>query len=134
MAPAAGLEPATRRLTAGGRRRRFLRCFNRFCAPRLRVAGNGRANRREACPAGIPVGNPDAGAGGRRGWYPLGAMAKPIQPTPPLRGPDAEQLLRELENVCSPEEAKRRSEWARRQLAELMKPKGRPGDDGTPRD
>ncbi len=50
-------------------------------------------------------------------------MAKPIQPTPPLEGEDAERLLRDLENVCTTEEAARRVEWARRQLGELTRPK-----------
>jgi hypothetical protein len=36
-------------------------------------------------------------------------MARPIEPTPILEGEDAERLLRDLENVCSPEEARRRS-------------------------
>lgn len=35
-------------------------------------------------------------------------MAKPIEPTPTLTGKDAEQLLRELERVCSADEAERR--------------------------
>ncbi len=60
-------------------------------------------------------------------------MARPIQPTPPLDGDDAEALLRDLENVCSPEEMKRRAEWARRELAEMMRPKGRAEDDSTHR-
>jgi hypothetical protein len=55
-------------------------------------------------------------------------MAKPIEPTPVLEGEDAERLLRELEVVCSPDEAKRRTEWARRELAELMRPKSVPRD------
>jgi hypothetical protein len=38
----------------------------------------------------------------------------------------AEQLLEELENVCSPEEAKRRTEWARKLLSKVIVP--RPDD------
>jgi len=54
-------------------------------------------------------------------------MARPIEPTPELTGEDAERLLRDLEDVCSPAEAERRSKWAEQQLAELMRPKGPPG-------
>ncbi len=50
-------------------------------------------------------------------------MARPIQPTPTLRGSDAKRLVRELENVCSPNEAKRRIEYARGQLSEMIAPK-----------
>jgi hypothetical protein len=50
-------------------------------------------------------------------------MAKPIQPTPTLRGKDAERLLRDLANVCTPAEAKRRIARARKVRAEMMRPK-----------
>ena len=56
-------------------------------------------------------------------------MAKPIEPTPPLDAEDSERLLRDLEQVCSPEEARRREEWAARMVAEMMRTKGRPDDD-----
>ena len=55
-------------------------------------------------------------------------MARPIESTPVLEGEDAERLLRDLENVCSPEEAKRRMEWAQVQLADMMRPKVPRGD------
>ncbi len=55
------------------------------------------------------------------------AMAKPIEPTPTLRGKDAERLLRDLKNVCSPEEARARSTAARDELKEMMRPKGHLG-------
>lgn len=49
-------------------------------------------------------------------------MARPIEPTPVLEGEDADQLVRDLESVCSPEEAKRRTEEARRLLSQVMVP------------
>jgi len=51
-------------------------------------------------------------------------VAKPIEPTPPLEGLEAEQLLAELKNVCSPEEADRRLQASRAFLADVMRPKG----------
>jgi hypothetical protein len=56
----------------------------------------------------------------------LFGMARPIEPTPTLQGEDAERLLRELANVCPPEEAQRRIELARRERAEMMRPKNEP--------
>lgn len=50
-------------------------------------------------------------------------MARPIQATPTLRGEDAKRLLRDLEDVCSPEEAQRRIEYGRKLRAEMMRPK-----------
>jgi hypothetical protein len=50
-------------------------------------------------------------------------MASPIEATPTLYGRDAERLLADLENVCSPEEAARRIKYAREQVAEMMRPK-----------
>lgn len=50
-------------------------------------------------------------------------MAKPIQPTPTLRGEDAERLLRDLVDACTPAEAERRIAYARRQLAEMTRAK-----------
>lgn len=47
-------------------------------------------------------------------------MASPIQPTPDLEGDDADRLLADLLNVCSPEEAQRRIEWAKRERARMM--------------
>ena len=49
-------------------------------------------------------------------------MARPIEPTPVLEGEDAERLLRDLENTCSPEEARRRVQKARELLAKVMVP------------
>ena len=49
-------------------------------------------------------------------------MARPIEPTPSLDGEEAERLLEELENVCSPEEVKRRTEWARKLLSQVIVP------------
>ncbi len=46
-------------------------------------------------------------------------MARPIEPTPVLYGEDAEQLLESLEHCASPEEMKRRQEYAREALREL---------------
>jgi hypothetical protein len=39
-------------------------------------------------------------------------VAKPIEPTPPLEGEEAEKLLRQLKDVCSPQEAERRLKLA----------------------
>lgn len=50
-------------------------------------------------------------------------MAKPIEPTPPLEGEEAEKLLAELKDVCSPEEAARRLRASREFLTRVMKPK-----------
>jgi hypothetical protein len=50
-------------------------------------------------------------------------MARPIEPTPVLEGPDAEKLLRDLANVCTPSEAQRRIESARREREKMMQPK-----------
>ena len=47
-------------------------------------------------------------------------MASPIEPTPVLYGADAEALLRELECVCTPEEAKRRIDAARSELRAML--------------
>ncbi len=58
-------------------------------------------------------------------------MAKPIEPTPVLQGEDAERLLRDLEKVCSPEEAERRIDKAEAFLkAHLKKPGWRKHFDG----
>lgn len=51
-------------------------------------------------------------------------VAKPIEPTPTLYGEDAEQLLRELKDVCSESEAQRRLKKAEEFLAEVMRPPG----------
>jgi len=50
-------------------------------------------------------------------------MARPIEPTPPVVGADADRLLAELANVPPPEEIARRTEEARRFLAEVTAPK-----------
>lgn len=55
-------------------------------------------------------------------------MAKPIEATPPVTGEEAEELLRQLKVVCSPEEAARRLHMAREYRA-----KTRVGADWTPR-
>lgn len=47
-------------------------------------------------------------------------MARPIEATPPLDAEDWSRLVRELEDVCTPEEAERRIAWARRELARMM--------------
>lgn len=52
-------------------------------------------------------------------------MARPIEPTPTLSGDDARKLRRDLEDVCSPEEALRRVGWAQGQLTEMMRQKTR---------
>lgn len=49
-------------------------------------------------------------------------MARPIEPTPVLEGEDAERLLRDLEDTCTPEEVKRRVDEARKLLAKVMDP------------
>jgi hypothetical protein len=49
-------------------------------------------------------------------------MARPIEATPTLTGEDAERLQRDLANVCSPEEQRRRIEYAKRLRAEMMMP------------
>ncbi|TKC95157.1 hypothetical protein E8A74_47520 [Polyangium fumosum] len=51
------------------------------------------------------------------------AMARPIEPTPPLSGEDAEELLASLEKVASPEEVEKRLEAAKRYLADVKRPK-----------
>ena len=47
-------------------------------------------------------------------------MARPIDPTPTLDGTAAERLLKDLENVCSPAEARTRIDWAKRERAQMM--------------
>jgi hypothetical protein len=46
-------------------------------------------------------------------------MALPIEPTPVLEGEAAEELLAQLEAVCTPEEAKRRIAAARTLLEKV---------------
>lgn len=55
-------------------------------------------------------------------------MARPIEPTPPLTGEDAERLLADLMHTCSVEEAQRRIDMAKQKLAIMMTPKGRQRD------
>jgi hypothetical protein len=50
-------------------------------------------------------------------------MAHPIEPTPTLRGEDAQRLIKSLDNRCSNEEAERRMAWAKTAWAELTRPK-----------
>jgi hypothetical protein len=60
-------------------------------------------------------------------------MARPIEPTPPLVGADADQLLDELERVAPAEEVARRREAARRFLAQVSTPKSpAPGAGNRP--
>lgn len=49
-------------------------------------------------------------------------MARLIEPTPVIEGEDAERLLEHLENVCSPEEARRRIAAAQKLLAKVLGP------------
>lgn len=53
-------------------------------------------------------------------------MARPIESTPVLYGEDAERLLEELKDCCSPEEMERRIAVSKKRLAEMMRPKGYP--------
>lgn len=46
-------------------------------------------------------------------------MSSPIEPTPPLTGPDADRLLESLKRVAAPEVIARRREDARRFLAQV---------------
>ena len=50
-------------------------------------------------------------------------MARPIEPTPVLIGKEAKRLQRELENVCTPEEARARIAHAKKSLVELTREK-----------
>lgn len=49
-------------------------------------------------------------------------MARPIRPTPPITGEDADQLAEQLEHVASPEEIKKRREASRQRLKLVMTP------------
>lgn len=53
-------------------------------------------------------------------------MARPIEPTPKLSGEDAERLLSDLANACSPEEADRRIALGRGELARMLRVKDLP--------
>jgi hypothetical protein len=55
----------------------------------------------------------------------IAAVTRPIAPTPRLRGADAERLRSELARTVSPADAARRVEAAKRELAEMFRPKGR---------
>lgn len=50
-------------------------------------------------------------------------MAKPILPTPPLEGEEAEALLKSLSETAPPEEQRRFDDWADRYLAEVTRAK-----------
>jgi hypothetical protein len=50
-------------------------------------------------------------------------MARPIEPTPPVTGEDAERLLEQLEKVPPPEELARRIAEARKFVADVTSPK-----------
>lgn len=47
-------------------------------------------------------------------------MGTLIEPTPVLEAEDAERLMEQLENVCSPDEAARRIASARQLLATVL--------------
>ena len=47
-------------------------------------------------------------------------MARPIEPTPKLRGEDARRLLRDLERRCTPAQYKARVEAARERLGDVF--------------
>ena len=49
-------------------------------------------------------------------------MARPIRPTPPIIGEDADQLAAQLEQVASPEEIRRRREASRKRLKLVTTP------------
>lgn len=57
------------------------------------------------------------------GGYPL-PMARPIEPTPPLFGADADRLIAELEHVAPTAEIVALKEAACAFLAEVSRPKG----------
>lgn len=50
-------------------------------------------------------------------------MAHPIEPTPTLRGEDAQRLIASLDDRCSNQEAERRMAWAKNTLAQMTRPK-----------
>jgi hypothetical protein len=50
-------------------------------------------------------------------------MARPIEPTPPITGEDADRLAEQLEKVPPPEELARRIEEAKRFLEQVTAPK-----------
>jgi len=59
-------------------------------------------------------------------------MARPIEPTPVLRGEDAQRLVQSLDNRCSNAEAERRMAWAKKASAEMTRPKkGSSGSDAA---
>ena len=49
-------------------------------------------------------------------------MARPIRPTPPIVGEDADQLAAQIEQVASPEEIKKRREASRQRLKLVTTP------------
>lgn len=51
-------------------------------------------------------------------------MARPVMPTPTVRGREARKLLESLKDVASPEVERARTEHAKAYLAEMMRPKG----------
>ena len=50
-------------------------------------------------------------------------MANPIEPTPPLEGVSADELLDQLADVCPSDEAGRRVAAAQRLLTQVLIPK-----------
>lgn len=51
-------------------------------------------------------------------------MAKPIEPTPPLTGKDAQAVLEALDKGASPDEMERRVAEAKKRLTAMTAPKG----------
>lgn len=58
-------------------------------------------------------------------------MARPINPTPPIEGDDAERLLEELEKTAPPDEISRRRKNAERYLKLVGHPKEPYQDDAS---
>lgn len=58
-------------------------------------------------------------------------MAKPIEPTPVLTGRDAQSMLADLSNGCSPVEARARVASAAIELKEMTRRKGPSGRAST---
>ena len=56
-------------------------------------------------------------------------MARPIEPTPPLTGADADRLLEALERVAPPDVIARRRKAARRFMAQVAIPTPSPPAD-----
>jgi len=59
-------------------------------------------------------------------------VASPIEPTPVLRGEDAQRLLESLDDRCSNTEAERRMAWAKQALAQMTRPRKGSRGSGAP--